>query len=408
MRSFSSSARSRGVESFKVMDVLKRANELEMAGRRVLHLEVGQPSTGAPRSAAAAAQRALESGESLGYTSANGLWSLRNRISSWYRERHGSVVDPDRILVTTGSSAGFVLAFTALFDAGDAVGVPSTSYPCYRNVLRALDCEPVSISSNPRLASGFGFPGPEQISQAVRERERLGLSPLKGLILSSPANPTGSTLHADELKELAEACREHGVQFISDEIYHHICSNPSPSAVDMDGVVVVNSFSKYFSMTGWRVGWLVLPSQQEDIAKSFLNLQQNCFINAPTISQIAAEASFDDTDELDDHVSRYVKNRGVILDALERRLGIDIGAHCAPATGAFYCYVDLEKYLGSDSGGTAQWCSRLLEETGVAVTPGLDFEFDPVVGNRRVRFSYCGRTEDVVEAMDKLCAWWAR
>lgn len=230
----------------QVMDVLRRARELEAQGRQVLHLEVGQPSTGAPPSAVAAAAAALEAGESMGYTMANGLPSLRTRISEWYLERHGSVVDPERIVVTTGSSAGFVLAFSALFDAGDAVAVPCTAYPCYRNVLRALGCEPVSTASASRgVTAGFGFPGPDEIARLVAERARQGLSPIRGLILSSPSNPSGNMLDANALHELAEACRAINIRFISDEIYHHICYEGAPrpaSAVDIKSVLVVNSF----------------------------------------------------------------------------------------------------------------------------------------------------------------------
>jgi len=396
------------VESFKVMDVLRRATELEAEGRKVLHLEVGQPSTGAPGSAVRAATAALEAGESMGYTTANGLPSLRARIARWYAEKHGSVVDPERVVVTTGSSAGFVLAFAALFDAGDAVAVPCTAYPCYRNVLRALGCEPTSVAcetAGDRV--GFGFPGPEEISRLVAERARLGFAPIRGLIVSSPANPTGATLDAEALASLAAACRAHNIRFISDEIYHHISHDGSrpASAVDIDGVVVVNSFSKFFSMTGWRVGWLVTPRPDEEpeVAAGIHKLQQNCFINAPTVSQVAAQASFDDADsELARHVERYTANRALVLDGL-KHLGVDLDAHVAPASGAFYCYADLRAYGVHDA---SDWCSQLLEETGVALTPGLDFEFDPHIGNKRVRFSYCGDSDDIAVAMDKLKIWW--
>lgn len=397
------SRRSQLVDSFRVMEVLQRAQELEAAGRRVIHLEIGQPSTGAPPSAAAAASRALASGAPLGYTTANGLSTLRSRIARWYEDRYGSAVDPERVVVTTGSSAGFLLAFSALCDAGDAVAVPSTAYPCYRNVLRALGCEPVSIP----CSTQFGFPGPEEIGLVVDERARLGLAPMRALVLSSPANPTGTTLDAASLAELAETCRAHNVRFISDEIYSCIEYDREPtSAVDIQGVVVINSFSKFFCMSGWRVGWLVLPDvdAEPQVAASVTRLQQNCFINAPTISQIAAEAAFDDADTvLDDRVRGYAASRDAVLDGL-KRIGVH-DDHVAPATGAFYVYCDL-KHMGVDD--TAALCAKLLEDTGVALAPGLDFEFDPAVGKRRVRFSYCGATEDVVEAMDILHSWWPR
>ncbi|KAJ8602208.1 hypothetical protein CTAYLR_003627 [Chrysophaeum taylorii] len=397
------SRRGRVVESFKVMEVLRRANEMEASGRKVLHLEVGQPRSGAPPSAVAAATRALAAGEPLGYTNANGTDMLRRRIAAWYAERHGAKVDPERVVVTTGSSAGFVLSFAALFDPGDAVAVPSTAYPCYRNVLRALGCEPVEIASS---EGPFRFPGPTDVARLAAERERRGATRPRGLVVSSPANPTGATLDASDLGDLATACRDLGISFVSDEIYHHLGYEDAPrpaSAVDLDGVVVVNSFSKFFSMTGWRVGWLVLPSGYQDLAASVHKLQQNLNICAPAVSQVAAAASFDDVDaELADHVSRYAVNRAIVLEGL-RGLGIDLDAHVAPASGAFYVYADLGNYGVSDS---SAWCAGLLQDTAVALTPGLDFEFDRALGDRRVRFSYCGDTDDVALAMDRLRAWW--
>ena len=386
--------------SFKVMEVLGKANEMEAAGRSIMHMEVGQPSTPAPPSARRAAEASLAVDAAMGYTSANGLPECQARIAQWYLERHGSVVDPARIVVTTGSSAGFVLSFMALWDAKDKVGVPSTAYPCYRNVLRALGCEAVPLAGDvgdPR--SGFEFPTPAQVAAAAEDEG------ITGLILSSPSNPTGAALDERELAALASTCLARGVRFISDEIYHHIAygAEPSPSAVDLEGALVVNSFSKFFSMTGWRIGWLVLPAGDAELAGAVMRLQQNLFINAPTVSQIAARAAFDDVDDvLDGHVRLYAANRAVVLGALER-MGVD-AAHVAPAAGAFYVYADLGAYGVADS---VDLCNRLLDDEGVAITPGVDFEFEAPIGLRRVRISYCGATPDVEEAMARLARWWA-
>jgi aspartate/methionine/tyrosine aminotransferase len=358
-------------------------------------MEVGQPSTPAPPTARRTAEASLARDEALGYTSANGLPAVKEKIAKWYLDRHGSTVDPARIVVTTGSSAGFILSFLALFDASDLVGVPSTAYPCYRNVLKVLGVTPVALAgdaANPR--SGFGFPTPADVT-----------ADLKGLILSSPSNPTGATLSADELATLAAHCKSNGVKFISDEIYHHIVygDETSASAVDMEGALVINSFSKYFSMTGWRIGWLVLPKDDPSLSSAIEKLQQNLFINAPHISQIAAAASFDDVDDvLEGHVAVYERNRQVVLDALEK-MGVDPD-HIAPAKGAFYVYVDLMAFGVTDA---PDLCFRLLNDTGVAITPGVDFEFDESIGKRRVRISYCGAAAAVAAAMDRLTDWWA-
>ena len=399
-RTLASSRRAAAMASFKVMEVLNKANLLEASGASIMHMEVGQPSSPAPPSARRAAEAELAVDAAMGYTSANGLPELKNRIARWYADRHGSAVDPERIVVTTGSSAGFILSFMALWDAGDKVGVPSTAYPCYRNVLRSLGCEAVPLAgdaSDPR--SGFEFPTPAQVEAAAAG------DGITGLILSSPSNPTGAALSAAELSALAATCDGAGVRFISDEIYHHIAygAEPSPSAVDLPGAVVVNSFSKFFSMTGWRVGWLVLPAGDAELAGAVLRLQQNLFINAPTVSQIAASAAFDDVDDvLDGHVRLYAANRAVVLGALER-MGVD-AAHVAPAAGAFYVYADLGAYGVADS---VDLCNRLLDDEGVAITPGVDFEFEEAIGKRRVRISYCGATPDVEEAMARLARWWA-
>mmetsp|Transcript_28871 Transcript_28871/g.88312 ORF Transcript_28871/g.88312 Transcript_28871/m.88312 type:complete len:409 (+) Transcript_28871:19-1245(+) len=398
------SRRTAGVESFRVMDVLKAATELEQEGRKVYHLEVGQPKTGAPPSAVRAAREALQKNLPMGYTEANGILSLRTRIAQWYAQKHGAAVDPSRIVVTTGSSSGFLLAFAANWSAGDAVAVPSTAYPCYRNVLRALECDAVEIKAKD---STFGFPTVDDVSELVDGRKVRGLAPVKGLVLSSPANPTGATLTKAELAQLAKACRDFGIRFVSDEIYHHVTyERAASSAVDLDGVVVVNSFSKFFSMTGWRVGWLCLPQDEPDLADAVTRLHQNFAICAPNVSQIAAEHSFDDADtELTGHVAKYARNRQVLLDGLQIELGLDLSADVAPANGAFYVYADLHRFGVSDS---PAFCRRLLQDTGIAITPGSDFEFDPALGARRVRFSYCGMDHDEIGRAIGILGDWFR
>ena len=398
------------VASFKVMDVLKKATEMEAMGREVLHLEVGQPKTGAPPSAVAAAQEALSKNLPLGYTEANGLLSLRKRISDYYAEKHGCDVDPSRVVVTTGSSSGFLLSFAALWSAGDAVAVPSTAYPCYRNVLRALECEPVEIKSaygdeETGSRRGFTFPNGNDLAKLNADRKQEGLSPIKGLVLSSPSNPTGAMLTKTQLRDLAAACSKENVRFISDEIYQGITygDDTGASAVDIENVVVVNSFSKFFSMTGWRVAWLVLPKNDPALADAVTRLHQNLAICAPAISQVAAEASFDDLETtLASHVAHYAENRRIVLQGLAA-VGIDIDKHVAPANGAFYVYADLRHYGLTDS---RKFCDRLLRDTGVAIAPGSDFEFDSYQGDRRLRFSYCGDSHTIREAMARLKEWW--
>ncbi|KAJ1447384.1 pyridoxal phosphate-dependent transferase [Pelagophyceae sp. CCMP2097] len=393
------SRRGGAMASFKVMDVLRAANAIEAAGETVYHLEVGQPRTGAPPAAVAAAQKALSVGSPMGYTNAFGTESLRLRIAKWYADTAGARVDAGRVVITTGSSAGFVLAFSALFDAGDHVAVPSVAYPCYRNVLQALGCVAVPLGGNAAdPCDGFALPD----AAAVRACVEAG-TPLKGLILSSPSNPTGAVLDAVQLEAMANECKRLGITFISDEIYHHISYDGAPrppSAVSHAGAVVVNSFSKFFSMTGWRIGWVVLPEGDAPLAAAVERLQQNMYINAPTISQVAAEAAFDDADGvLRENVESYARNREIVLKALHE-LGFD--RHCSVACGAFYIYADLRSHGITD---TPSWCARLLRDTGVALTPGVDFEFDEAVGRSRVRFSYCGGNEDVAEAMRRLTRW---
>jgi len=371
-----------GVPPFIVMDVLRSANERAARGEDVLHLEVGQPGTPAPRGALGAAHRALD-GDRLGYTDANGLPSLRARIARHYLDTTGVDVEPARIMVTTGSSGGFLLGFLACFDAGDRVALAAPGYPAYRNILSVLGIEPVLL---PAEAKDRFQPTPELLA-AVGGR-------LDGLIVASPSNPTGTMLGRAPLADLVEACRARGIRLISDEIYHGITFGArAVSAVELTpDAVVINSFSKYFSMTGWRLGWMVLP---QDLVRPVECLAQNFFISAPTLSQVAGEAAFDCLEELDGHVAAYGRNRALLLRGLPEA-GFD---RLAPSDGAFYVYADVA-HLTNDSDG---FCKRMLAETGVAATPGIDF--DPMRGARFVRFSFAGPQTDMAAAVKRLRAW---
>ncbi len=373
---------SRGdVPPFIVMDVLRAANEREAQGASVVHLEVGQPSSPAPEGVRAAAARAAGR-ERLGYTDALGTPALRERIARHYGERYGVDVDPARVVATTGSSGAFLLAFLAAFDAGDRVGVLVPGYPAYRNILSALGLEPVL------LEAGFD----QEFS--LREEALDAGGRLDGLVLASPANPTGVVLDTEELRALADACAERGIRLISDEIYHGIEfeGRATTAAALAADAVVVNSFSKYYSMTGWRLGWMVLP---EPLVRPVERLAQNLYISPPGISQAAAVHAFDCAQELDGHVERYRRNRDILVDALPG-LGF---RRWAPARGAFYLYVDVTPHT-CDS---VTWAARLLDETGVAVTPGTDF--DPRRGHESIRISFAGSEAEMVEAVERLSSW---
>ena len=357
------------------MDVMERARALEAAGRSLVRMEVGQPGTGAPRAARDALARAMRDGP-LGYTVALGLPALRARIAALYGAWYGLDLDPRRVVVTAGASAGFLLAFTALFDAGARVGVGLPGYPSYRAILRALSLEPVGIETG--AASRFQ-PRPGDVAG------------LDGLVVASPANPTGTMLDRAALGALAAACREAGAALISDEIYHGIqFGDRAVSALEVDdGATVVNSFSKYFSMTGWRIGWLVVPA---DMVRTYERLAQNMFICAPHPSQVAALAALDASDELDANLAVYAANRRLLIDGLP---AAGLGRF-APPDGAFYVYADTAA-IGDDS---AALCTDILEGAGVALTPGVDF--DPSRGRGSVRFSYACGSDDVERALDRL------
>ncbi len=370
------------VPPFIVMDVMRAANEREAAGGDVLHLEVGQPGTPAPDGVLAAARQALE-GHLIGYTDAMGLPGLRQRIARHYKEWYGCEVDPGRIMVTTGSSAGFLLAFLAAFDPGDRVALAAPGYPAYRNILTALGVEPVLL---PAEAEHRFQPTPALLDRLP--------SPPDGLIVASPSNPAGTMVGRAEMQALVDYCREAGIRLVSDEIYHGICfEQPGVSTLELsDETIVINSFSKYFSMTGWRLGWMVLP---EDLLRPAECLGQNLFISAPCLSQIAGEAAFDCGAQLDGYVAAYARNRALLLEELPKA-GLD---RLAPADGAFYIYADVSG-LTNDS---EAFCKRMLAEIGVAATPGTDF--DPDRGHHFVRFSFAGREATMAEAARRLKDW---
>ncbi len=330
----------------------------------------------------AAAKAALTS-DTLGYTEALGLPALRRRIADHYKDRYGADVDPSKVVVTTGSSAAFLLSFLAAFEPGDRVALANPSYPGYRNILLALGVTPVSLPA-----------GPDSRFQPSVELLRRAGGPLDGLIVASPSNPAGTMLGAAELGALSGYCADNGIRLISDEIYHGITygRQAATALLTGDDAIVVNSFSKYFSMTGWRLGWMVVPA---DLARAIECLAQNLFISPPTLSQHAAIAVFDCRDELDANVARYANNRELLLDRLPKA-GFD---RLAPADGAFYIYAD----VGGITDDSEEFCRRMLSETGVATTPGIDF--DEERGSRFIRFSYAGATGDMEEAAERLRAW---
>lgn len=378
------SARS-AIDSFIVMDVMSRAAAREAAGAHVIHMEVGQPGTPAPLAAREAAKRAIDEG-ALGYTLALGTAPLRQRIARHYRETYGVEVAPERVVVTTGSSAGFVLAFLALFDAGARVALPEPGYPCYRHILSALGQVPVGIETGPETR---WMPTADAIAALADAPEGLD-----GVLIASPANPTGTMLEPERLADIATLCERRGIWFISDEIYHGLTYDVvAESALRYgDEAIVINSLSKYFSMTGWRVGWMIVP---ERLVRPIERLAQNLYIAPPTISQVAALAAFEARDELEANVAVYRRNRALLLDALPRCGFTSI----VPADGAFYLYCDVSHWTDD----SLAFAGEMLDAIGVAVTPGLDF--DPVRGRHFIRFSYAGATADMEEAVRRLAAW---
>jgi len=370
------------IPPFIVMDVMREANRRAAAGEDVIHLEVGQPSTPAPRGVLEAAREALAR-EVLGYTDALGLPALRQAIAGHYQNTYGLAVDPAQIIVTTGSSAGFILAFLAAFDPGDRVALASPAYPCYRNILAALDLVPVELSA-----------GPADHYQATLDLIRSAGDGIDGVILASPANPTGSMLDPDDLAAIARHCEAAGIRLVSDEIYHGITygKKAATAAASSAEAIVINSFSKYFSMTGWRIGWMVAP---KPMLRAIECLAQNLYISPPALSQHAALAAFHCAEELDGNVARYAENRALLLAELPKA-GFD---RFAPADGAFYLYADIA-HLTNDS---AEFCRRMLRETSVACTPGTDF--DRARGHATMRFCFAVSPAEIADAARRIKRW---
>ena len=364
------------VDPFIVMDVMEAARKAEAAGRHIIHMEVGQPGTGAPEGARAALADQLA--EPLGYTVGLGLPALRARIAQHYMEVYGLELDPARVVITSGASGAFLLAFSALFDNDERVGLGLPCYPSYRQILKAAGLKAVEM---PTTAAGRYQPQPSDVADFD----------LDGLIVASPANPTGTMLTRAELKALAGACAAKGAAFISDEIYHGISyDKETVTALSVtDDVYVINSFSKYFSMTGWRVGWMVVPA---DHVRRVERLAQNMFICAPHASQALALAAFDCKEELDSHLAVYAANRDLMVAGLTKA---GLGKF-APPDGAFYVYVDVSDYTND----ALAFSAEILEKAGVAVTPGLDF--DPANGHKWLRLSYARSTADITEGVARL------
>ena len=373
------------IPAFIVMEVMRAAAEREALGDAVYHLEVGQPGTTAPKGVIQAAKDALDN-HRLGYTVALGIPELRAAIAAHYARDYGVEVPQDRIVVTTGSSGGFLLSFLAAFDQGDRVALVAPGYPCYRHILTALGIQPVIIETT---REDRYQPSPALLEKAQKEH-----GPIDGLIVASPSNPTGTMLSKEGMAALADYCGKSGIRLISDEIYQGISYGRGFETVlaHADHAVVVNSFSKYFSMTGWRLGWLVLP---DDLLRPVECLAQNLFISPPTLSQVAAVAAFDCREELEGNVARYAANRDLLLRELPKAGFGDL----APSDGAFYLYAD----VGHMTNDSLSFCSRILKETGAAVTPGLDF--DEARGHRTMRFSFSGTTEEIAAAAAALNDW---
>jgi aspartate/methionine/tyrosine aminotransferase len=372
------------VASFLAMDVLSAAAAKERRGDSVIHMEVGQPSAPAPRAAREAAKAALDLGR-IGYTEALGLSALRERIARHYRDAYGVAVAPERVVVTTGSSAGFVLAFLTLFDPGQRVAITAPGYPAYRNILEALGIEPVTIP----LAKAEGW-----IMTAAAVERAHAEKPLHGILAMSPANPSGTMIGRGALAALGETCRRLGLWFVSDEIYHGLTYGEAATtalASDEDAVVI-NSFSKYYCMTGWRIGWIVVP---ERLVRPIERLAQNLYISPPYLSQVAALAAFDAMEELEAVKAGYARNRAYLLEELPK-VGI---TEMHPVDGAFYIYADIARFTNDSIG----FSKRMLEEAGVAATPGLDF--DPIEGSHYLRLSFAGSENDCRETVARLKGW---
>jgi aspartate/methionine/tyrosine aminotransferase len=379
-----SPSRRSDVPPFIVMDVMAAAAAREARGERVVHMEVGQPAAPAPLCARRAAQAALEGGR-IGYTESLGMPSLRARIARHYRDAYGVDLDPARVAVTTGSSGGFILSFLSLFEAGDRVALANPGYPPYRHILTALGCEPVLIETSAETRWALS---PEALIAAHRK------TPVKGVIVASPANPTGTMMDARALGELIAVAEDAGIRVISDEIYHGLdyAFRAETAAKLSSRAVVINSFSKYFCMTGWRVGWMVLP---EPLVRTVDRLHGNLAISVPTLAQIAAEAAFDGREEMEAVKHGYEENRRILTEGLPRA-GLD---QFLPVDGAFYLYANIARF----SDDSLDFAKRMLNEAGVAATPGIDF--DPIDGRHFIRFCYAGSAAEMREAVERIGTW---
>lgn len=377
-------SRRSAVEPFRAMDVMATAFALEREGRQIVHMAVGEPGAPTPKLVREAAEAALRNGR-IAYTEALGIPALRQRIAQHYGITYGLDVSPDRVVVTTGSSAAFNLAFLALFDVGDRVGLPTPGYPAYRNILKALGLEVVEI---PTTAETRWAITPEMLAAAHAEK------PLKGLIVASPNNPNGTMIAPDQLGALVGACGDLGIRLIMDEIYHGLVYNfQTKSALSFSNdVIVINSFSKYYCMTGWRIGWMIVPSE---LTRTVECLHQNLALSVNALSQRAAIAAFDATDELEAVKAGYAANREFLLRRLPE-IGLD---NLHPADGAFYVYANVSRFTND----SMEFARRLLVEAGVSVTPGIDF--DTTRGSNHIRFSYAGTREDMAEGMDRIGGW---
>ena len=375
-----------GIPPFYVMDVWLAAAERQRTHGDLVNLSAGQPSAGAPSAVREAAVAALTRNQ-LGYSVALGIPELRTAIAESYHARHGLAVDADDVVVTTGSSGGFLLAFLACFDVGDRVAIASPGYPCYRNILSALGCDVVELPC-----------GPETRFQPTVEMLAAVDPPVSGVIVASPANPTGTVIPPQELASIATWCDSNGVRLISDEVYHGLVYDGAPATScawqTSRESVLVNSFSKYFAMTGWRLGWLLVP---QELRRAVDCLTGNFTICPPVLPQLAAVSAFtpESVAEAEALLDGYGANRRLLLDGL-RALGLD---KLAPTDGAFYVYADVS-HLTTDS---LTFCEKLLADTGVAIAPGVDF--DTVRGGAFVRLSFAGPTSDIEEALRRLGAW---
>ena len=375
------------VPPFIVMDVMTAAAQREAQGARVIHMEVGQPAAPAPASAIKAAQAALAHGR-IGYTETLGILSLRNRIARHYKDTYDLGLDPARVVVTTGSSGGFILAFLALFETGDRVALANPGYPPYRHILSALGCEPVLIQTSEETRWALSA------KTLIAEHRR---KPLQGVVIASPANPTGTMMDADALSRLIAVAEAEGIRVISDEIYHGLdyAFAAETAANVSERALVINSFSKYFCMTGWRIGWMVVP---DSLVRPIERLQGNLAISVPTLAQFAAEAAFDGRDEMETVKHSYEENRRILTEGLPKA-GID---KFLPVDGAFYLYADISRF----SDDSLDFAKRMLNEAGVAATPGIDF--DPIDGKHFLRFCYAGSAAEMREAVERIGDWLRR